>query len=274
MNSFYKGMSVVKWCGGKTQILEHIINRIPKNIDTYYEPFLGGASVLLRVLQDIKPQRAVVSDINLELISMYKNIQKNPQHLIHVLQEMLKFGNTEQKYYELRDVFNNTKDKSTIYASSMFMILNKMCFRGIYRINQQGKFNVPFGNNKSISIDFGDINNMSQIIQKVDFRCCKFQDILSQEFQPNDFIYTDPPYLPITKTSFVGYTTDKFSIETSIELFNLLKRTNTKFLLSNADVPLIREHFSEFAIDVILCKRAINPKHPGSKCNEVLVYKK
>lgn len=157
----------------------------------------------------------------------------------------------------------------------MFIFLNKTCFRGVFRIGPKG-FNVPYGhyNNPEI-INKDHLNEIHNLIQNVIFRCCDFSISLNN-IQENDYVYLDPPYAPKNNTSFVGYTKDGFTMNNHINLFKLiheLTNQNKKIMLSNSDVNLVHENFTDkkYNISYILCKRSINSKNPSEKTKEVII---
>lgn len=280
---------VLKWVGGKTQILNEVLNKFPKKINNYYEPFIGGSSVLLGLLnliQDGKIEltgKIYASDFNPNLINLYQNIQKKPDKLIKKLKKITKeynLKNEESKqeyYYHIREQFNNmTIDrKTTTKASAYLIFLNKTCFRGLYRESKNG-FNVSYGNYKNPSI-FNEqhIKEVSKLYQNVIFKNRSFEHPI-KKCKLGDFVYCDPPYAPETKKSFIKYTNSGFNIKKHNELFKLLNKINNKnikFLMSNSDVLLIRNSFDKniFNIETILCKRKINSKKPQSMVNEILL---
>ena len=265
----------LKWVGGKTQIIDNVISLFPKEMNNYYEPFLGGGSVLLAVLTQkrnglIKINGTIyASDLNENLIGLYKNIQLNHQEFIDEVKALIETPMTEEYYYEVRSRFNQAP-KGSIQASAMFLYLNKTCFRGVYREGPRG-FNVPFGHYKNISIlDEAHIKQVSELIQDVVFTHQGFQEALNQ-INEDDFTYLDPPYAPINVKSFVGYNADGFSKHQ--ELFELCKNITSKFLMSNADTPLVKEAFPlpKYETKIVSCRRAINSKKPESRANEVLI---
>ena len=293
----------IKWIGGKTQIINNVIELFPKNINNYHEPFLGGGSVLLALLNckkngSIKINGTIyASDLNLNLIYLYKNIQSSPDLLINEIKKIIfdfkKCSGTiierkastieeattspESYYFWIRKLFNSlsTEDRSSVYASSMLLFLNKTCFRGLYREGPNG-FNVPFGNYKSPSI-FNEehIRHISTLIQDVVFTSCSFEVSL-KKLKKNDFVYLDPPYVPETDKSFVSYTKEGFSLDTHITLFKYckeMKNINVNMLMSNSHVNLVIDTFQspEFTTKIISCKRSINSKKPNSRTNEVLI---
>ena len=269
----------LKWVGGKSQIINDVLNLFPSQIQNYHEPFLGGGSVLLGVLSSEKIHisgNIYASDLNINLINLYKNIQSNPEEVIKEVNTLLEtFSNCEEDYLNIRTKFNGLTDKerNTPMASALLLYINKTCFRGMYRESKKTGFNVPFGNYKNPTIiDEEHIRNISKLIQPVIFTCCSFTESLSR-VKKNDFVYLDPPYAPESETSFTSYTSDGFIIDHHKALFHLCHEMPCKFLMSNADVSLVRESFPtpKYNTKTILCRRAINSKNPEAKTNEVLI---
>jgi DNA adenine methylase len=289
----------LKWVGGKTQILKELMVHFPKDIVNYHEPFLGGGSVLLATLAAKKngslriSGSVYASDLNENLIGLYKNVQNKVVELIEYMRLfMAEFGrygdgpvnrkastlaaaltHPESYYYWIRQKFNALEDKGSIESSAMFLFLNKTCFRGVYREGPRG-FNVPFGNYKNPSIfDEDHLLQVSALIQDVVFTVQPYSASL-ERVGAGDFVYLDPPYAPIDEKSFVGYTVDGFDLEQHQELFKqirTLKEKGAKMLLSNADVPLVRGAFSSYETWIVLCRRAIHSKTPDARTNEVLI---
>jgi len=288
----------IKWVGGKTQIIDTVIGLFPKEIQNYHEPFVGGGSVLLALLSspDIHISGNIyASDLNANLIGLYKNVQSHPDELIAETKKLIaefitcSGGTTiirnastleeartspESYYFWIRARFNafSKDERVSVNASAMLLFMNKTCFRGVYREGPRG-FNVPFGNYKNPSIlDEDHIKAVSALLKPVIFTSCGFSEAFSKVL-PDDFVYLDPPYAPANTTSFVGYTADGFALENHKTLFELCKTTRAKILLSNADVPLVKESFSlpVYTTSIIACRRSIHSKEPGTKANEVLI---
>jgi DNA adenine methylase len=295
----------LKWVGGKTQIINDILEHIPKTINNYHEPFLGGGSVLLAVLSQKATDninitgKIYASDLNRTLISLYRNIQTNPDDLIvevkRLTDEFAMCNTTdpqinrnassledaltspESYYYWVRSKFNllPKTDRTTIPASAMILFMNKTCFRGLYREGPNG-FNVPYGNYKNPSImDEEHIRHISQLIKDVVFTDCPFSEAFTRII-PGDFMYLDPPYAPETSTSFVSYTSVGFDTAQHKSLFahcNELKKNNITMLMSNAYVSLVKDAFPAplYTTKIISCKRSINSKDPGLRTNEALI---
>ena len=300
---------LLKWVGGKQKLLSELISKFPKEIDNYHEPFIGGGSVLFGLLSLIdtgliKVNKTIYAyDLNADLISFYKNIQKSPEELyeeikslkskikkIDILKEIdrknkkknikkIKKENSEDSkemyYYWIRKNFNSMteEERYSVKGSAYLLFLNKTCFRGLYRVNKT-EFNVPYGNYNNPEIaSLKQINNISQKISKVEFMCLSFTESLNR-VKKKDFIYLDPPYAPEDSSSFVNYTKEGFSLENHKLLFDMVNKLKAKFLLSNSKVELVTESFSnkKFTIETIECRRTINSKKPGSKTKEVLIY--
>ena len=302
---------ILKWVGGKTQIISKIMGKFPKKINNYHEPFVGGGSVLLALLSYIQNNmieikgKIYASDNNKNLINLYKNIQQQPTELLTEINKIVEeysradgttinrspdslteaLSSPESYYYYIRSRFNqitnqtsSTHTQTTLEASAMFLFLNKTCFRGMYREGPHG-YNVPFGNYKNNTIiDEEHLMYVSLLIQDVIFSHNSFTtSIAVSNIEEDDFVYLDPPYAPETEKSFVGYTADGFDLEqhtTLFEMCNNISKKNAKLLMSNSDVDLVRDSFADtttYTLEQIECRRAINSKNPESKTNELLI---
>ena len=294
---------ILKWVGGKTQILGVVLDHFPTTMNNYREICLGGGSVLLGLLSRVKSGNIIVQgkiyayDINEPLVYVYKNIQSSHKELLVELQKIIGEFNTcgdgevnrtpanlaeaklspENYYYWMRAQYNalSASDKKTVVGSAMFIFLNKTCFRGVFRVGPKG-FNVPYGHyNHPEIINQVHLEEIHQLIQGVIFECADFSKSL-ETVEPGDYLYLDPPYAPEKATSFVGYTENGFTLDNHNQLFNLLHPLQEKrvtFMMSNADVSLVREKFANasYHISTIECKRSINSKKPQSKTMEVFV---
>jgi DNA adenine methylase len=295
---------ILKWVGGKTQILDKLFANFPTKINNYHEIFLGGGSVLLTLLSQVAHGKIKVAgtihayDINEPLIYVYKNIQTQHTAVYAILQTMIGELNAcpnegtlnrkpatmaeatqskENYYYWCRTRYNklSSEEKRTTLGSALFIFLNKTCFRGVFRVGPNG-FNVPYGHYKNPEVvNKEHLEEVHRLIQNVRFECMDFVSSMNQVVT-GDYVYLDPPYAPETATSFVGYTETGFGIEMHKELFALIHRITEKkasFMMSNADVELVRTHFpdGDYTTETILCKRSINSKNPESKTNEVII---
>ena len=293
----------LKWVGGKTQIIDKVMELFPAILNNYHEPFVGGGSVLLAFLSAVKAGKITItgkvyaSDLNVNLIGLYKNIQTIPTDLIAEVNRITNefalctgslvnrkpttleeaMTSPESYYYWTRTLFNTLEPaaSTSIGASAMFLFLNKTCFRGVYREGPRG-FNVPFGHYKSPTvIDEPHIMSVSELIKDVVFTRQPFQESLVN-IAADDFIYLDPPYVPQQATSFVGYTADGFDLKEHRALFALVKGVKglgAHILMSNSDVSIVKDAFPSMAYQtkIISCRRAIHSKEPGTRTNEVLI---
>lgn len=293
---------ILKWAGGKTQIMNDVISKFPKEIDNYYELFLGGGSVLLNLLDLVKKNEIIIHnniyacDVNETLIHFYKNIQNYPNEFFHEIScikntfdecevndqvldrnpenELEAKKNKENYYYWIRKKFNEMtqEQKNTIHGSCLFLFLNKTCWRGVYREGPNG-FNVPYGNYKNPSfVDRELLLLTSNLIQKVEFVCADFREIIPS-IKQNDFVYLDPPYSEETKTSFKSYVRKGFDSQSQIKLFEYCFQSCSKFLMNNSCAKIVSEYFchEKFKVEKILCKRQINSKSPESTTYESII---
>tara|TARA_B000000477_G_scaffold3642_1_gene3313 strand:- start:4818 stop:5717 length:900 start_codon:yes stop_codon:yes gene_type:complete len=287
----------LKWVGGKTQIINDIISKIPTEMNNYHELFLGGGSVLLSVLSLQKQNKILIKnkiyayDINSDLINVYKNIQNNKEELYKIINLYINEYNSitgsiinrkpisieesqtskESYYYWIRNKYNKM-DKNTIECSALFMFINKTCFRGMYREGPNG-YNVPYGHYKETPtiISKTDLDYISDLIKDVEFKHNSFTDSI-KNVNEGDFVYLDPPYAPENSKSFVGYNADGFNLETHKLLFNEIKKLkNIKFVMSNAKVDIVTNSFKDYNCHEILARRAINSKNPSSTTKEVII---
>jgi DNA adenine methylase len=298
MNDFKYEKPIVKWVGGKTQIIDNVIEKFPTTINNYHELFLGGGSVLFALLENINNSIIKVKgninayDINETLINMYKNIQNNYKDVLTEIKKIINIYNgithtiinkkpktiedamtsQESYYYWIRLKFNEyTQEiKNLPIGTAYFIFLNKTCFRGLYRESKNG-FNVPYGHYKNLEIiNENHIKKIHKLIKNVNFHCLDFK-LSFGKILNDDFVYLDPPYVPENDKSFVNYNMNGFDLKQHNLLFTLCKKYN--FLMSNSDVKFVRDNFpiNEFEIQTISCRRNINSKKPNSKTNEVLI---
>lgn len=295
---------ILKWVGGKSQILNKIIQEFPTEINNYHEIFLGGGSILFGLLTCINKNLIKVSgniyayDLNEPLIYVYKNIQTNHIELYNKLQILISEYNScndngklnrnpstkeealllkENYYYWIRNKYNklDNQQKNTIEGSSFFIFLNKTCFRGVFRIGPNG-FNVPYGNYKNPEIiNLKHLIEIHLLIKNVIFECKCFENSLVN-IKKDDFIYLDPPYVPENPKSFVKYTINGFNLDEHLKLFkiiHLLTDKNIKMILSNSNTNLVNTNFltDKYNVNIVSCKRSINSKNPNDKTNEVII---
>ena len=275
----------LKWVGGKTNILDKLTEYIPREINNYYEPFLGGGSVLIHFLGLVEKGcillkgNVYASDINETLINTYKSIQARPEILSKTLKvyfdEYNETKNKEEYYYKIRTLFNSFKEHS-IEKSAVFIFLNKTCFRGLYRENKNGKFNVPYGHYKTTPkmITLEELKKLQKLFEKVTFEIVSFENVLDK-VQEGDFVYLDPPYVPVneTKTDFVQYNSKGFDKQFHSLLFEKVKQLKGNFTMSNSNCEMTIQTFSNSNVNVIkvIAKRSIHSKNPETKTTELII---
>lgn len=265
----------VKWVGGKRQLLLSIRPLIPSKIGRYYEPFLGGGAVFL----DKQPSSAVVNDFNSELINCYLVVKNHPEEL---LVACALHPNTSEHFYAVREQDRDPKFglMSPINRAARLLYLNKTCFNGLFRVNSQGQFNVPFGSYKNpVIAEPTVIKAVSRYLNaaQIEFRNGDFA-VAVWDAAKDDFVYFDPPYDPVSDTaSFTGYSIDGFSRDQQTRLKEVcddLTDRGVKLLLSNSDTPFIRELYcdSRYKFQTVQARRNVNSVATGrGKVDEVLV---
>lgn len=265
----------LKWVGGKRQLMPSIVEHLPQNINDYkyIEPFIGGGAVLF----NLQPKNAIINDFNEELINVYQVIKNNLDELI---EDLKKHKNEADYFYSIRSLDRNDEFKklTTVQRASRIIFLNKTCFNGLYRVNNAGEFNSPFGryknpnivneptlkavnkflNNNNIEINSGDY---SEILKQADKKC---------------FVYLDPPYHPISESSnFTGYVQGGWNIYDQIDLKTAcdeLHKRGVKFLLSNSSADFIKDLYKDYKITIVKANRAINSNGADrGEVDEVLI---
>ena len=274
-------MPVLKWVGGKRQLLPEIKKYMPKMTKStvYYEPFVGGGAVLF----DMQPERAVINDVNHELITVYKVIKDNVEELINELKDE-KYSNTAESFYSIRELDRNAEkynELTEVEKAARVLYLNKTCFNGLYRVNSIGEFNSPFGRyvNPNIVNEVG-LRAVNKYFNEaaITFLNGDFENTV-EGIKKGAVVYFDPPYAPISKTSnFTGYNESGFGKEEQIRLKKLCDRLTDKgihILLSNSDCEFIRELYSDterYEIITVKAKRNINSNgNSRGEVSEVLV---
>ncbi len=261
----------VKWAGGKHQLLTEIRKHAPLHFKRYWEPFVGGGAVFFH----LAPTEASLIDANEELVNAYRVVQQDVESLIG---ELEKYAHDEETFYSLRewDRVPGFAERSSVERAARFIYLNKTCFNGLYRVNSKGQFNVPFGRYRNPTIaDRVNLISCSKALQGIEVECGSFLDIESR-ITPDDFVYFDPPYIPLTSTSsFTSYTADRFTIDMQTALRDLCVRLDgagVKWLLSNSSSFIIRELYSGYKITSVKAQRAINANaNKRGEVDEVLI---
>ncbi|MCI5929454.1 MAG: DNA adenine methylase [Pseudoflavonifractor capillosus] len=251
---------VVKWVGGKRQLLPQILPLIPKRMTAYCEPFLGGGAVLFA----LQPKRALVNDLNQDLITVYRVIKEDADALI---EHLSRHENTPEYFYRIRDL---DRDKeayaamSDVEKASRLLYLNKTCYNGLFRVNASGAFNSPYGHYRRPNIvNEQTIRGVSRYFNSCDitFFSGDFASVLEQ-VPKGGFVYLDPPYDPVSDTaSFTGYNRGGFGREEQVRLkecCDALTARGVKFLLSNSATPFIRELYGSYRVSIVQARRAVN----------------
>lgn len=286
----------IKWAGGKNSLIPQLSTYYPidlKNdeIETYIEPFVGGGAVLINILQNYNVKKAYAFDINKDLINCYNVIKNNVEILIKELDKKekkyysLEMENKKEYFYEIRKEYNSykLKENNDVKRASEFIFLNKTCFNGLYRVNKNDEFNVPFNNAKKPTIcDSDNLRRLSNLIKNVEFICGNYYE--SEKFiKGKTFVYFDPPYRPLNITSgFTSYTKFDFNDEDQKNLANYYSKissNNVKLMLSNSNPKntnkndtFFEDLYEQFTINEIYAKRMINSKASGrGEISELLI---
>ncbi len=293
---------ILKWVGGKGQIIDKLLKAIPKEMNNYHELFVGGGSFLMMVLWAKSKGFITINgsinayDLNEALISTYNNIKDNKDELFEKVKELQKtflecdaegtvnrkannkeesITSRESYYYWIRKQYNEQTDKTSVESSAYFIFLNKTGFRGMYREGPNG-FNIPYGNYKNPKlVEEDELNYISELIKDVNFYNSDFSESFKNVSNEKNFLYMDPPYAPENDKSFVGYTKDGFDIEQHKKLFELTKLISEKnmIMMSNSNVKLIHDNLSKdnFKYEIVSCRRTINSKDPAARTEEVII---
>lgn len=262
---------IVKWVGGKRQLMFELLKNMPENYNRYFEPFIGGGALFFY----LQPDNAYISDMNEELINLYQVVRDNVDELVADLQ---KHDISKEYFMEIRNIDRTEEYESwsDVQKASRFIYLNRTCFNGMYRVNSKGEFNVPFGHYKNPRIlDENNLINCSNLLQRTEIKHADFSEIL-KKVKKGDFVYFDPPYVPLSETSsFTSYTKDGFDIDMQFKLRDVcdeLDSMGVKFLLSNSDTKLVNELYENYNIKKVFASRQINANADGrGKITEVLV---
>lgn len=262
---------IVKWVGGKRQLMFELLKNMPKSYNRYFEPFIGGGALFF----EIQPYNAYISDMNEELINLYQVVRDNVDGL---LIDLKKHDITKEYFIDIRNIDRSKEYQnwSDIQRASRFVYLNRTCFNGMYRVNSKGEFNVPFGHYKNPRIiDENNLINCSNLLQKTEIKYADFSEILTK-VKKGDFVYFDPPYVPLNETSsFTSYTKDGFDIDMQFKLRDVcdeLDSMGVNFMLSNSDTKLVNELYANYEIKKVFALRQINANADGrGKITEVLI---
>ena len=265
----------VKWAGGKRQLLAQIRERMPREYNRYYEPFIGGGAVVF----DLLPENALINDINEALINAYVQIRENVDSFLDNINRIDSAIGEDGKayYYSMRNLYNMKLEKMEydIELAALFVFLNKHCFNGLYRVNSKGLFNVPYNNSKRVSCDEESIRMTSDYLKRVTITTGDFEDACRNAGR-GDFVFLDSPYAPLNPTSFESYTKEGFTLESHARLARLydeLTERGCYCMLTNHNTELIEQLYGNkgYTISVVNVKRMINSDANNRKGQEVII---
>lgn len=254
-----KAWPIVKWAGGKTELVDDLLAEMPEKIGTYVEPFAGGAALFFSLASDKKPRfvRAQLNDRNAELIAAYRAVRDQLDALVEKLGT---YKYDKDLYYKVRDV--ETRELTDVERGARLLYLNKTCFNGLWRENSKGRNNVPFGTYTNPKIvDADGLKRASRALAWVRLTTLDFE-AACEGLGPSDFAYFDPPYVPVSKTaSFTAYSANGFSRadqERLVDLLLALKKRKVRAMLSNANTPETRELYKKLRTKEVSARRSIN----------------
>lgn len=258
---------ILKWAGGKTQLLPEILPRIPEDYNRYIEPFIGGGALFFK----LQCENSIIADSNSELINLYEQIAEHCEEVITLLKN---YENNEEMYYQVRSIDWTSISKAEAAARTLY--LNHTCFNGLYRLNKKGQFNTPFGKYKNPTIcNEEKLKTASELLKKSVIVCGDYLDILNEYAEKDDFIFLDPPYIPISDNSdFKRYTKEQFYEQDHRNLAKMVYKLDSKgckIMLTNSNHPLVKELYGDYKIEVIQTKRNINSRGDRRKGEDVIV---
>lgn len=268
-----KARPFLKWAGGKTQLLPQLLPQVPREYDTYIEPFLGGGALFFA----LHPKSAKLNDVNKELINAYLQIRDSHEAVIEELKKYQKKHSIEF-YYSTRE--KKVGQLNSIQRAARFIYLNKTCFNGLHRVNKNGDFNVPIGSYKNPTIlDEDNIKACSKALGDVELFSMDYRDFLKKHVKKNNFVYLDPPYIPLSLSAdFDRYSEGKFRLGNQVELahiYSSLVDSGKNVLLSNSAADIAYKLYGDFKITTVQATRHINNDGTGrGKVDEILVLPK
>ncbi len=256
----------VQWVGGKRQLLWEIITLMPERFGNYFEPFVGGGALLFAM----QPKGAVINDWNKPLILTYRCIREYPNQLIRFL-HLLDKGQGGEFYYEVRDKFNEKlrKEQFDLSMAGLFLYLNHHCFNGVYRVNQEGMFNVGWGNRIRSSFDEENLRRAAEYLKSVRIYEGDFEQV-SLKAKKGDFVFFDSPY----DGSFTSYNKERFGIEDHVRLakvFRELTERGCMCMLTNNNTELIRKLYEGFRMEIVGSRRSVNADGFGRRGEDIII---
>lgn len=270
-------MPLVKWAGGKRQLLAALNDRLPHDWNDFYEPFFGGGAFFISLHNQGRISRAVIGDLNSELVNFYQVVKTCPGDLVTALSDDT-LENSAGAYKRLKDEFNEIVPdrENAVRRAALFVFLNKHGYNGLWRVNSRGKFNVPFGRYTKRSLpSASSIQLFSTMLRRVTIQDTDFEKTVKNA-RRGDFIYFDPPYQPLSKTArFTGYNCAGFSLDDQKRLagvFRKLSKRGVQVMLSNSKVQEIEDLYEGYTIDTVAATRCISCKGESrSGTSEIIV---
>ncbi|WP_339033493.1 Dam family site-specific DNA-(adenine-N6)-methyltransferase [Spiroplasma endosymbiont of Cantharis rufa] len=265
---------ILKWVGGKTQIINEIKNEFPNNFNNYFELFIGGGALTFDMLNS----KTIINDLNSEVINLYLCIRDNYESVVDYIENFrIKYNKSPEKfYYKLRSYEEKYFEKNKFMDAARTLFLNKTCFNGLFRKNSKDEFNVPW-NKKIIAPKIYDIDNIiiiSNFLKKINIQNKSFE-YFKNKIKKGDLVYLDPPYDKLNNSTFEAYNKDSFGKEGQIalkEFCDFINEIGAKFILSNHDTTFIKEIYKKYNIKIIRATRMVNSKSSGrGKINELLI---
>lgn len=270
-----KCVPMVKWVGGKRQLIDKLLEKVPKDFDTYYEPFFGGGALFFA----LQPEKAVINDYNVHLMNMCGQIAHNLDDVIKTLNllenEYNNLNSEEEKknfYYERRNEFNKliVSNDLSVRNAALLIFLNKCGFNGLYRMNSKNEFNTPWGHKNKIHLfDSENIKNVSNVLKQANMSALDFENVCN-DVKGNDFVFFDSPYY----ATFDTYQANGFKNEDHVRLANLFKRLTekgVKCMLTNSNTDFIKDLYKDYNIEVVNVKRLVNADASNRVGQEIIV---
>jgi len=263
---------LVKWVGGKRQLVPELYKRLPIKFHRYVEPFVGGGALFFQ----LRPQRALLSDVNDDLIATYTFVRDCSEEVLAFLRVM-KTNHDKEFYYRVRAEYNADEQEHTLIRAAQFLYLNKTCFNGVHRVNRYGKFNVPIGSYVEPDISNAILLSASSVaLRPAALFAADFEYVLLEHVTVGDFVYMDPPYVPVSTTAdFTMYAQDGFDDEDQLRLrraCDVLTSRGVKWMLSNSSAPRVFSLYGDYRIEVVQARRSINSHGTGrGPVDEVIV---
>jgi DNA adenine methylase len=258
---------VLKWAGGKTQLLQELRARSPKRFARYIEPFVGGGAFFF----DLQPSSAIIADSNPELVNLYRVLQRDHEA---VAAHLATFENSERFFYRVRRL--RLEDLEPAFAAARTIYLNRTCYNGLYRVNRKGEFNVPYGRYKKAAFYQPEVlKTAAAALADAEIILGDYKTVLAEHARSGDFVFLDPPYLPVSEfADFKRYTKEQFYEEDHRELAAEVKRLQKlgcHVVLTNSNHPLVHELYEEFDLEVVSTRRNISSRSSTRTGEDVIV---